>query len=167
MCDIKNDFWRKKLIELREKANLKQEELAKKIGISQSHISHLEGGNRDFTQKVLDKILEYYGLDYADIFCGSIFTKTGQIQRIKDMENDKKLLEKDIQSLKKEIDSLKKDEKRLEKLNEFLEADNNRLKTIIASYEKILTFCQPPDGVEERRLCRMQYDKFFKETDLL
>lgn len=47
-----------------------------------------------------------------------------------------------------------------------IEEENNRLKTKIASYEKILTFCKPPEGVEERRLCRVQYDKSFKELDL-
>ena len=54
----------------------------------------------------------------------------------------------------------------LKKYAEALE-ENKRLQAKIASYEKILTFCQPPVGVEERRICRMQYDKCFKETDLL
>lgn len=53
----------------------------------------------------------------------------------------------------------------LKKYTEALE-ENNRLEKTIASYEKILTFCKPPEGVEERRVCRGQYDKLCKEFDL-
>lgn len=64
-----NKTWRKKLKRFRKERGLTEKELSKLSGVSQSQINHLENGNRDFTQKVLTKLLKTLKKDYWDIFC--------------------------------------------------------------------------------------------------
>jgi transcriptional regulator with XRE-family HTH domain len=60
--------WRKRLKELREKAGMKQGDLADKSGVARSQISMLENGTRGFVQKTIDDILEALGCTYHDLF---------------------------------------------------------------------------------------------------
>lgn len=54
---------------MREKAGMNQSQLAKKIGISQSHLSEIENGTKNPSIKVLEKLTEELGFS-ADEFIG-------------------------------------------------------------------------------------------------
>jgi len=44
------------ILQLRKAKKISQNELAKKIGSTQSNVARLEGGNQNFTIKLLDKV---------------------------------------------------------------------------------------------------------------
>lgn len=56
-----------KLKKLRVLNDMTQNELAKKIGISQSYLSQLERGQREINYEVKQKIEEIFGLSYKFI----------------------------------------------------------------------------------------------------
>lgn len=62
------DYWSVRLKHFREIAGLTQTELSEKSGVSQSLITNLENGKRNFTQKSLSDILKVLGKDYHDLF---------------------------------------------------------------------------------------------------
>jgi len=45
-----------------------------------------------------------------------------------------------------------------------VEVENKKLKDLIANFNTILNDCQPPEGIEERRSCRLEYAKLFKSA---
>lgn len=47
---------------------MKQTELADKAGVSQSQISHLMTGKRDFTFNTIDRLLQTLGYSYQELF---------------------------------------------------------------------------------------------------
>lgn len=62
-------IWRKRLKKFREERHLTQIELAKLSGVSQAQIAQLEGGGRQFTQKILDRLLKVLRKSYHHLFC--------------------------------------------------------------------------------------------------
>jgi transcriptional regulator with XRE-family HTH domain len=62
------DYWNDRLKHFRETAGMTQAELSTKSGVSQSLITNLEKGKRNFTQKSLSDILRVLGRDYHDLF---------------------------------------------------------------------------------------------------
>jgi len=62
------EYWNARLKNFRESHGMTQAELSKKSGVSQSLISNLEKGKRNFTQESLDDILRVLNLDYHDLF---------------------------------------------------------------------------------------------------
>lgn len=57
-----------RLIMLREKAGLTQEELASRIGVTQSSIAYYESGKREPSTKTAIKIARYFGVSVEWIF---------------------------------------------------------------------------------------------------
>jgi len=49
------------ILQLRKKHNMTQEQLAKKVGTSQSNIARMERGQQNFTIETLDKIAKTFG----------------------------------------------------------------------------------------------------------
>lgn len=125
--------------------------LAKHLGVSLRAINHYIKGKRFPKKDNLSKILEFLGL--------SLIGKTDQSQFIKGLENKTEGLAEKNKMLEDKI-------KLLEENKGFLEADNNRLKKILASFNEKLKASRPPEGVKERRLCRMEFNNFFKGFDL-
>ena len=68
MDDTTPDYWCVRLKQFREIAGLTQIELSEKSGVSQSWITNLENGKRNFTQKSLSDILRVLGKSYHDLF---------------------------------------------------------------------------------------------------
>ncbi|MEW9672384.1 helix-turn-helix domain-containing protein [Ammoniphilus sp. 3BR4] len=56
-----------KLLELRIKKGVSQEEVARRIGISNSVLSRIERGKRDPTYTILIKLVDYYGVSFDDV----------------------------------------------------------------------------------------------------
>lgn len=53
---------------LRMKSSLAQTELAKKIGVSQSHLSNMEKGTSNVTMETLFALRDILGVKFADFF---------------------------------------------------------------------------------------------------
>ncbi|WP_195985325.1 helix-turn-helix domain-containing protein [Clostridium sp. D33t1_170424_F3] len=68
---------REKLVKLREAAGYTQETFSKAIGISRSHYSQIETGEKDPSLKVSLKIKRKLGYDRDDIF----FTHKSPVSR--------------------------------------------------------------------------------------
>ena len=62
------DYWSIRLKQFRKIAGLTQTELSEKSGVSQSLITSLENGTRNFNQKSLTDILRVLGKSYHDLF---------------------------------------------------------------------------------------------------
>jgi putative transcriptional regulator len=56
---------------LRESANMKQEELAKKIGVTRSHMNKMENGKKPITMVKALKLATIFGVTLNDIFLTS------------------------------------------------------------------------------------------------
>lgn len=62
--------------ELREKQNLKQEQLAWQAGVDRTYMNYVENGKRNITVKNLEKIvIEGLKISLADFFNDSIFNE--------------------------------------------------------------------------------------------
>lgn len=59
---------RLKLIELRENANLTQEDMAERLGISRSFYGHIETGTRNPSYGLARKIANIFGVNVDDVF---------------------------------------------------------------------------------------------------
>ena len=57
-----------RLKELRKKAHVSQEKLAKAIGLKQNNISRYETGEREASYETLIKLADYYGVSLDYIF---------------------------------------------------------------------------------------------------
>ena len=64
-----------KLYELRKKAGIKQEDLAKMLGISQNSYGHKERGDTDFKLSEMFKIANFFNRKIGDIFSDSTSRK--------------------------------------------------------------------------------------------
>lgn len=69
-----NSNLNEKLKKLRELKHMTQGDLANLSRVSQSLIANYENGNRKFTQKTLDKILDALGVTTAEFYSGNIDT---------------------------------------------------------------------------------------------
>jgi len=61
------DFASSRLVALRKKAGLTQQELAKRSGIPQSHISRLEAGKHSPSSATLEKLTRALGVPFSEI----------------------------------------------------------------------------------------------------
>lgn len=59
---------RKKLIELREKNSMTQEEIASMVGISRSFYGHIENSKRNPSYGLAKKIASIFDLSVEDVF---------------------------------------------------------------------------------------------------
>ena len=57
-----------KIKELRQRKNITQQELAKRIGLSQSHLSLLEAGKRSLNFDQIEKIAKTFGMSIYEFF---------------------------------------------------------------------------------------------------
>ena len=62
---------------LRMKSSLAQTELAKKIGVSQSHLSNMEKGTSNVTMETLFALRDILGVKFADFFVDFDYPKDG------------------------------------------------------------------------------------------
>ncbi|MDC7278063.1 helix-turn-helix domain-containing protein [Butyrivibrio fibrisolvens] len=53
---------------LRKSIGISQEDFAFDIGYSKNHISHIERGNKNITRKVIDAVVEYFGIDEEELY---------------------------------------------------------------------------------------------------
>ena len=60
----------KRLLKLRNDQNLKQNEVAKRIGISSVNLSRYEKGNRTPNQEVLNKLAKFYNVKPSYLMFG-------------------------------------------------------------------------------------------------
>lgn len=65
---MEDNYWIDRMRKWIKGTGLNQTDLAKKAGISQSQISHLMTGKRDFTFNTVDKILQVLGFSYQELF---------------------------------------------------------------------------------------------------
>lgn len=63
-----------RLIDERKKLNLSQNQVAKKIGISQSMLAMMETGERKGTDDTKRKIADFYGVTVGYLFFGDKIT---------------------------------------------------------------------------------------------
>ncbi len=62
---------------LREQCGFNQSQIAKFIGVDQSYISKIEGGERKITVDMLEKLCTLYGVTMSDIHSDNIGRKRG------------------------------------------------------------------------------------------
>lgn len=70
-----------RLIELREKAGLTQEQLAEKINVSQSMIARVESGDREPRKTIKQKLARFFGTTVEWLFYEQIDDRRSCIPR--------------------------------------------------------------------------------------
>ncbi|MBO8168171.1 MAG: helix-turn-helix transcriptional regulator [Thermoanaerobacteraceae bacterium] len=78
---------REKLIKLREKANLTQEEVARQLGISRSFYGHIETGQRNPTYGLAKKIAKLFNVEVENIFFDAESYRMKQLDELSNKEN--------------------------------------------------------------------------------
>lgn len=53
---------------LRKEAGISQEDFAFDIGYSKNHISHIERGNKNVTRKLINAVVEYFGIKEEELY---------------------------------------------------------------------------------------------------
>jgi len=64
---MKRNILGKNLQDLRKNRGIKQQSLAKELGISKQHLSNIESGRRLPSLDILKKISKYFNVDYSDL----------------------------------------------------------------------------------------------------
>ena len=65
----KEEALKNRIVEIRNEKGIKQDELAKALGVSRQTISSLENGRYDPSINLAYKIAKYFGLTIEDVFC--------------------------------------------------------------------------------------------------
>lgn len=105
-----NEFASNKMRELRNKKGISQEELAEELGMKQQSIARYENNQREFKQKFLFQLAEYFGVSINEFFppidlkeefdeYAILFNKYKELD-----EDDKELIKNIIETRKKQID---------------------------------------------------------------
>ena len=62
------EYVAKRMKELRRASGITQERFALMVGLNRSYLADIEKGNRNFGIDTLDKIVDGFGLTYAEFF---------------------------------------------------------------------------------------------------
>lgn len=133
--------------ELKEKHELKNSELATKLGVSKSTIHRLDTGSKNFSVEFLEKVLkEIYGIniDIFDLIESTINYETYQAPG-------------KVQELEEEIDMMKKD---LDKLNE----ERKSFDDSVEFYSKMIGDLRNENGFQKLEIKKLE-DKNKELTD--
>lgn len=133
--------------ELKEKHELKNTELATKLGVSKTTIHRLDTGAKNFSVEFLEKVLkEVYGIniDIFDLIKSTINYETYQAPGR-------------VQELEEELDMLKQD---LDKLNE----ERKSFDDSVELYSKIINDLRNENGFQKVEIKNLQ-DKNKELTD--
>jgi len=65
---MEKNYWSSRLRKWRKEKGLTQIQVGNLVEVSQSQMSQMENGGRNFTQKSLDKLLKFYNKNYNDLF---------------------------------------------------------------------------------------------------
>lgn len=93
-----------RLKEIRLSKGLSQDEFAKRIGVSRSHVASLEGGRKNFTERLINDVVREYNVNKEWLSSGSGDMFIDPLEKI-ELDNDIKELARLYLSLD---DSMKK-----------------------------------------------------------
>lgn len=133
-----NRLLAQKLFELRKAHNVKQEEIARALNMSQQQYSLLERGQRNFSLKFIQKVCDFYKIPVSHFFASHNpvhihNSPLSNIQNTHNSFNNDHLVIQNLIQTKDEIIQMQKQllemkDKKIKELNEQIKSHSNKTK---------------------------------------